>query len=198
MWISSKEFAENHNIYKKSLEKACFRAKGKKFCFLKPNILGFKYVSGNRGGNGGKTLQIWSKPLSEAQAKLLEKGFNIEDLENNKDNKNEQSLEPINKEKPSKLGNFAKTNHKKQNLALQKAEIVKEWLKAKGALNAKEFILLINTKKNYTIKLTENKLYAWQRAYLNEGFDALIDKKRMLKRMSLKSLALKNFLKTYF
>lgn len=192
MWVNTKKFCAEFSYGLRNLQKKIKKSieNNEKILHINTKIFSYRYIENNRGGNGGKTLQIWSKPLSEAQAKLLEKGFNIEDLENNKDNKNEQSLEPINKEKPSKLGNFAKTNHKKQNLALQKAEIVKEWIKAKGALNAKEFILLINTKKNYTIKLTENKLYAWQRAYLNEGFDALIDKRKNVKENELKKLGI--------
>ncbi|WP_104692296.1 hypothetical protein [Helicobacter muridarum] len=68
-WLSSKEFALQNNIVKKSLEKACFRAKqrGKEFCTLKGKILPFIYINGI--GRGGKVLRIWSEPFnSEAEA----------------------------------------------------------------------------------------------------------------------------------
>ncbi|WP_250325615.1 hypothetical protein [Campylobacter lari] len=83
MWISSKEFAEKYNLNRDTIIKSANRAhkKGKKFCLLKFNILYFKYSKGV-GGHAGKTLQIWSKPLSKEEAKLVEQGFNIEDISN--------------------------------------------------------------------------------------------------------------------
>ncbi|EAJ7530454.1 integrase, partial [Campylobacter jejuni] len=82
MWVSSKEFAIKNGINKKSLEKACFRAslESKKICTIKYQNLYFKYLQGCRGGHAGKTLQIWSKPLSKEEAQLIEQGFNIEDI----------------------------------------------------------------------------------------------------------------------
>ena len=73
-WLSSREFALRNNIVKKSLQKACFRAKqrDKNFCILKFQILYFRYVNGV-GGNSGKVLQIWSEPfnsIKEAEAFL--------------------------------------------------------------------------------------------------------------------------------
>ncbi|ENJ5382763.1 integrase, partial [Campylobacter jejuni] len=83
MWISSKEFAEKYNLNRDTIIKSANRAhkKGKKFCLLKFNILYFKYSKGV-GGHAGKTLQIWSKPLSKEEAQLVEQGFNIEDISN--------------------------------------------------------------------------------------------------------------------
>ena len=77
-WISSKEFVNRFSLNKKSLEKACFRANlsNKKICLFKHNILCFMYSSGV--GRGGKILQIWDTPLSEAQAQALEKGYPFE------------------------------------------------------------------------------------------------------------------------
>ncbi|TLD78746.1 hypothetical protein LS81_011045, partial [Helicobacter trogontum] len=83
-WISSKEFALQNNIVKKSLEKACFRAKhrDKNFCILKFQILYFRYVNGV-GGNSGKVLQIWSEPFaSEAEANEFITNYRINRLEN--------------------------------------------------------------------------------------------------------------------
>ncbi|HEH5305082.1 TPA: integrase, partial [Campylobacter jejuni] len=188
MWISSKEFALKNNIDYFTLAKSVKRAKnkGKKFCYLKPNILGFNYTQGK--GRGGKTLQIWSKPLSKEEAQLVEQGFNIEDISNatitpkttqevlskalNDDIllKNSKALQVQNTDKTKlsenqiqinkdNLSLFAKASSKKQNLALQKAAVVKEWLHAKGKISTNDFINYINAKKIYEFKLTQNKLF---------------------------------------
>lgn len=72
-----------NNIVKKSLEKACFRAKhrDKNFCILKFQILYFRYVNGV-GGNSGKVLQIWSEPFkSEAEAEAFLHNYRVDMLE---------------------------------------------------------------------------------------------------------------------
>ncbi|EOI0416800.1 integrase, partial [Campylobacter jejuni] len=224
MWISSKEFAEKYNLNRDTIIKSANRAhkKGKKFCLLKFNILYFKYSKGV-GGHAGKTLQIWSKPLSKEEAQLVEQGFNIEDISNatitpkttqevlskalNDDVllKNSKALQVQNTNKtltkPSEnveynkstkefnaqenllinnvnsLSLFAKASSKKQNLALQKAAVIKEWLHAKGKISTNDFINYINAKKIYEFKLTQNKLFSWQKEYLANGLDALIDKR---------------------
>ncbi|MBC5858056.1 transposase [Campylobacter jejuni] len=237
MWISSKEFAIKNGINKKSLEKACFRAslESKKICTIKSIIINFKYTQGK--GRGGKTLQIWSKPLSKEEAQLVEQGFNIEDISNttisskttqevlskalNDDVllKNSKALQVQNTNKtlikPSEnvesnkstkefnaqenllinnvnsLSLFAKASSKKQNLALQKAAVVKEWLHAKGKINTNDFISYINAKKIYEFKLTQNKLFAWQKEYLANGLDALIDKRENKKDDAISALGIK-------
>ncbi|EAK2110027.1 integrase [Campylobacter jejuni] len=241
MWISSKEFAIENNINKKSLEKACFRASlgNKKFCSYKHNILCFKYISGK--GHAGKTLQIWSKPLSKEETQLVEQGFNIEDIsheflnnkssnkdlthyslnktivENNTKLSKEVLSKPLNDDALLKnsnalqvqstneiklrenqiqinkdsLSEFAKASSKKQNLALQKAAVVKEWLHAKGKISANDFISYINAKKIYEFKLTQNKLFAWQKEYLAHGLDALVDKRENKKADEIERLGIK-------
>ena len=59
MWVNSRVAAEILAIKYDALVKAVKRAEksGKKFCSIKPNILGFMYIDGI--GRGGKTLQIW-------------------------------------------------------------------------------------------------------------------------------------------
>nr|WP_251821277.1 hypothetical protein [Campylobacter jejuni] len=216
MWVSSKEFAEKYNLNRDTIIKSANRAhkKSKKFCLLKFNILYFKYSKGV-GGHAGKTLQIWSKPLNKEEAKLVEQGFNIEDISNatitpkttqevlskalNDDIllKNSKALQVQNTNKtltkPSEnvesnkstkefnaqenllinnansLSLFAKASSKKQNLALQKAAVVKEWLHAKGKISTNDFINYINAKKIYEFKLTQNKLFSWQKEYLATG-----------------------------
>lgn len=78
MWLSCKEFAEKHNVEYESIKKACIRAnkKNKKICQVKCQFLHFRYIEGV--GRGGKILQIWDTPLSEAQAQAIEKGYPFE------------------------------------------------------------------------------------------------------------------------
>lgn len=221
MWVSSKEFAEKYNLNRDTIIKSANRAhkKSKKFCLLKFNILYFKYSKGV-GGHAGKTLQIWSKPLSKEEAKLVEQGFNIEDISNatisskttqevlskalNDDVllKNSKALQVQNTDKTKlsenqiqinkdSLSLFAKASSKKQNLALQKAAVVKEWLHAKGKISTNDFINYINAKKIYEFKLTQNKLFAWQKEYLANGLDALIDKRENKKDDAISALGIK-------
>ena len=60
MWVNSKSAAEILGVKYDALQKATRRAQkaSKNFCFIKNNILYFNYTYG-RGGNSGKTLQIW-------------------------------------------------------------------------------------------------------------------------------------------
>lgn len=253
MWISSKEFAEQNQLNKKSLEKACFRASlsNKKICTFKSIIINFRYTTGK--GRGGKILQIWSKPLSKEEASLIEQGFSIEDISSTnypykkpntlKTNTNTLAKQPLGgglakdmdynvlvphnsqeafqnnkkgmpcddeKEKAMRalpscddggmhyndrgealnLSLFATSNHKKQDEALLKSRIVKEWQKAKGSLSAEDFILYINSLKLYPFKLSANKLYAWQRDYLKNGLDGLVDKRTNTKEDELTRLGI--------
>ena len=59
MWVNSRVAAEFLAIKYDALVKAVKRAEksGKKFCSIKPNILGFMYIDGI--GRGGRTLLIW-------------------------------------------------------------------------------------------------------------------------------------------
>lgn len=74
------------------------------------------------------------------------------------------------------LDAFSKASQKDKNLALEKKSIIKEWevYKARG-VNVKDFIALTNAGGQYSIALSENKLYAWQRAYKQSGINGLLD-----------------------
>ncbi|EDP6525587.1 integrase, partial [Campylobacter jejuni] len=221
MWISSKEFAKQYDINYEALKKSCIRAnkQTKKICISGSHIIHFKYTQGK--GHGGKTLQIWSKPLNKEETQLVEQGFNIEDISNtttitpkttqealskalNDDVllKNSKALQVQNTDKTKlsenqiqinkdSLSLFAKASSKKQNLALQKAAVVKEWLHAKGKISTNDFINYINAKKIYEFKLTQNKLFAWQKEYLANGLDALIDKRENKKDDAISTLGIK-------
>lgn len=237
MWINANIFCDNNSIGLRNLQKKSKRAieNNEKILHINTKIFSYRYTQGK--GRGGKTLQIWSKPLSKEEAQLVEQGFNIEDISNttitpkttqevlnkalNDDVllKNSKALQVQNTNKtltkPSEniesnkstkefnaqenllinnvnsLSLFAKASSKKQNLALQKAAVVKEWLHAKGKISTNDFISYINAKKIYEFKLTQNKLFAWQKEYLSNGLDALIDKRENKKDDAISALGIK-------
>ena len=91
---------------------------------------------------------------------------------------------------------FASASEAKKERALIKKMIIDEWNKAKGKIKEVDFIEYINAKNIYSLKLTANKLYAWQRAYKAGGIDALIDdrtstKECEIERLGLRELAIK-------
>ena len=61
-------------------------------------------------------------------------------------------------------------------LALEKQSVLKDWERAKArGIRAKDFIYALNAKEEYSFELSENKLFAWLRAYKEGGFEALRD-----------------------
>ncbi|ANV98578.1 hypothetical protein BBW65_07115 [Helicobacter enhydrae] len=61
-------------------------------------------------------------------------------------------------------------------LALEKQRVVQEWNRAKKEkMRAKDFIYALNAKGEYSFELSENKLFAWLRAYKQGGVEALRD-----------------------
>ncbi|TKX33834.1 integrase, partial [Campylobacter taeniopygiae] len=242
MWVNANIFCENYySIGLRNLQKKSKKAieNNEKILHIDTKIFSYRYTQGK--GRGGKTLQIWSKPLSKEEAQLVEQGFNIEDISHeflnnkssNKDlthyslnktivenntklskevlskplnddallkNSNALQVQNTNEIKLSEnqiqinkdsLSEFAKASSKKQNLALQKAAVVKEWLHAKGKISANDFISYINAKKIYEFKLTQNKLFAWQKEYLAHGLDALVDKRENKKADEIERLGIK-------
>ncbi|HEH5305389.1 TPA: integrase, partial [Campylobacter jejuni] len=188
MWVNANIFCDNNSIGLRNLQKKSKRAieNNEKILHIDTKIFSYRYTQGK--GRGGKTLQIWSKPLNKEEAKLVEQGFNIEDISNttitpkttqealskalNDDVllKNSKALQVQNTDKTKlsenqiqinkdSLSLFAKASSKKQNLALQKAAVIKEWLHAKGKISTNDFINYINAKKIYEFKLTQNKLF---------------------------------------
>lgn len=60
--------------------------------------------------------------------------------------------------------------------AQQKEMILKEYARAKAkGVKVAQFIEYINSNRMYCINLTQNKLFAWQRAYEAEGIEGLVD-----------------------
>ncbi|MCL9820960.1 DDE-type integrase/transposase/recombinase [Helicobacter sp. 14348-15] len=72
-WISSKEFAKKYNISDRAI-----RAQASKKKILTIHTKYFSYIYRSGIGGGGKILQIWDTPLSEAQAQAIEKGYPFE------------------------------------------------------------------------------------------------------------------------
>ena len=88
------------------------------------------------------------------------------------------------------------TSAKAQNVALEKMSVVKEWERARTKMSAKDFIASTNAKGDYSIEISENKLYAWQRAYKNGGFNALIDTRGANKKSEIENLGLKELVES--
>ncbi len=72
-WVSSKEFAKKYNISDRAI-----RAQASKKKILTIHTKYFSYIYKSGVGGGGKILQIWDTPLSEAQAQAIEKGYPFE------------------------------------------------------------------------------------------------------------------------
>lgn len=89
------------------------------------------------------------------------------------------------------LSTFLKANAKSQEIALARVHIVKEYLKLKGKIKVSEFIDLINARG--ILKLSQRKLFLWQKAYLNGGLDALIPQYKNTKKTTLEELGLNEF-----
>ncbi|EAI2666068.1 transposase, partial [Campylobacter jejuni] len=60
-----------------------------------------------------------------------------------------------------------------------------------GKISTNDFINYINAKKIYEFKLTQNKLFSWQKEYLANGLDALVDKRENKKDDAISALGIK-------
>lgn len=114
----------------------------------------------------------------EDKALISSESIHLGEAESHTDNNagNDRSDDVISALRDSNA--FAKSTQKQQLLTLEKKSIIKEWevYKARG-VNVKDFIALTNASSEYSITLSENKLYAWQRVYKNEGLDGLLDER---------------------
>lgn len=121
--------------------------------------------------------------------------------ETNLQNTKQETIQDIHSQKARQdnLTSFDFATTKARRIALEKKRIIKDWesLKNKG-ICAKDFIALINLNVNndYTLKLSENKLYAWQRAYRESGLDGLLDNRGYAREGAslIESLGLKDLL----
>lgn len=197
MWISSAEFAEKFELKYETLKKACVRAKkaNKKFCKIKCNILLFSYLHG-KGGKSGQVLRLWDEPFESegAAVEFLSAENGIRRTEHGIQNAENKGLGVDISPKNDKRNQQASA--KAQNVALEKMSVVKEWERARTKMSAKDFIALANAKGHYSLKISENKLYAWQRAYKNGGLNVLIDTRGGNKNSEIENLGLKELVES--
>ncbi len=184
MWLNSKEFAQQNTVSVRTIQNKIKKLKTQKFLSINAHFYVHLHTDGI-GGNSGKVLKIWSEPFAteeEAQAFINGDGASATStalLENVED--------------------FSKAGLKKQNFALSKEHIIKQWEKAKRkGISARSFIESINAGLDSIkfplppklLPLSENKLYAWQRAYKEKGLLGLLDKRGSKRESSVKTLGI--------
>ena len=77
--------------------------------------------------------------------------------------------------------------------AQQKEMILKEYARAKSkGVKVVQFIEYINSNRMYCINLTQNKLFAWQRAYEAEGIEGLVDGRTSHKENQIEAYGLED------
>ncbi len=193
MWISSAEFAEKFELCVRSLQRRVKRQK-----ILSINTRFFVYCINDGIGRGGKVLRLWDEPFESesaaveflsAESKGL--GVNIMDTSPKAQYDKVYQGDKTNQQENKTNNEIQQTSAKAQNVALEKMSVVKEWERARTKMSAKDFIASTNAKGDYSIEISENKLYAWQRAYKNGGFNALIDTRGANKKSEIENLGLK-------
>jgi prophage Mu protein len=82
-------------------------------------------------------------------------------------------------------------NTKKGAIALEKERILKAYERAKkSGVKSLNFIKNINANPTFFLKLSANKLFAWQRAYKESGFAGLIDERKSNRENIIDALGL--------
>ena len=77
--------------------------------------------------------------------------------------------------------------------AQQKEMILKEYARAKSkGVKVAQFIEYINNHRMYSVNLTQNKLFAWQRAYETEGIEGLVDGRASRKQSQIEAYGLED------
>ena len=179
-WVSSREFAKNHNINVEGVLKAIKRAdsKNKNFCRVKCHYIHFFYSQG-RGGNSGKVLKIWDEPFSSEEEALSFYEREVVGMMENDVSTTSTTITTSPKMRGSEVVNKQikpSIYDRSYLLALEKQSVLQDWERAKqSGVRAKDFIYALNAKGDYSFELSENKLFAWLRAYRDGGFEALRD-----------------------
>lgn len=92
---------------------------------------------------------------------------------------NVQIAHPTNTQTQDIKARIAYANTKKGAIALEKERILKAYERAKkSGVKSLNFIKNINANPTFFLKLSANKLFAWQRAYKESGFAGLIDERK--------------------
>ena len=106
---------------------------------------------------------------------------------------NVQIAHPTNTQKhPQDIkARIAYANTKKGAIALEKERILKAYERAKkSGVKSLNFIKNINANPTFFLKLSANKLFAWQRAYKESGFAGLIDERKSNRENIIDALGL--------
>ena len=86
---------------------------------------------------------------------------------------------------------IAYADTKKGAIALEKERILKAYERAKkSGVKSLNFIKNINANPTFFLKLSANKLFAWQRAYKENGFAGLIDERKSNRENIIDALGL--------
>lgn len=177
-WVSSREFAEKT---KKSERTIRHKSSQQKFLTLNAHFYVFFYQKGI--GGMGKVLKIWDEPFSsEEEAQSFYEKEVVGVMENDFSTTS-TTITTSPKMRGSEVANSDIQSQIKPSiydksylLALEKQSVLQDWERAKqSGVRAKDFIYAINAKGDYSFELSENKLFAWLRAYRDGGFEALRD-----------------------
>ena len=107
---------------------------------------------------------------------------------------NAQIAHPTNTQKQTAQdikARIAYANTKKGAIALEKERILKAYERAKkSGVKSLNFIKNINANPTFFLKLSANKLFAWQRAYKESGFAGLIDERKSNRENIIDALGL--------
>lgn len=104
---------------------------------------------------------------------------------------NVQIAHPTNTQTQDIKARIAYANTKKGAIALEKERILKAYERAKkSGVKSLNFIKNINANPTFFLKLSANKLFAWQRAYKESGFAGLIDERKSNRENIIDALGL--------
>lgn len=104
---------------------------------------------------------------------------------------NVQIAHPTNTQKQDIKARITYANTKKGAIALEKERILKAYERAKkSGVKSLNFIKNINANPTFFLKLSANKLFAWQRAYKESGFAGLIDERKSNRENIIDALGL--------
>lgn len=104
---------------------------------------------------------------------------------------NAQIVHPTNTQTQDIKARIAYANTKKGAIALEKERILKAYERAKkSGVKSLNFIKNINANPTFFLKLSANKLFAWQRAYKESGFAGLIDERKSNRENIIDALGL--------
>lgn len=171
VWVDSKSAAKILGVNYETLKKAVKRAErnGKKFCNIKPNILGFSYIDGV--GRGGKVLQIWIDDLP-----TIRSGANSVSTNENVISSSKNSLET---NLPTL---WCRAELGQANKVLEESKKYKtKQERGQGQVEKKEVVAYASlhgaraTSKAFNVPI--NTVYRWIKSFKQKGAKGLKDKR---------------------